>query len=295
MLKNRFTKWVFTLGACLAVGLTASAQDKGLENPDYRCEGLEATNGTTITISQMRPGFSYTATAIGLDGFDPLLMTVDANGRVTECNDNNEDANEYSVEIPALDLEASGNRRTAQVEFDQPLGGLNDMRIVVSGVDGETGTVLVLIEGMAVTDFDGFGDPILVDITQSLLDADEPVLQTFIVGTEDSLDPSIFLLGGSDGDIAFLQDRDENYFYCDDAGDSRSCFGNSETLDRARIETQDAYRADEFDAMIEIELDLISELEYEQIGFLFNSMGAVFEDANVSYGKYTSMYLINIG
>ncbi|NOG51547.1 MAG: hypothetical protein HND48_20570 [Chloroflexi bacterium] len=44
-------------------------------------DGIAFNNGVEVVVN-MRPGFSYTATAIGIGDFDPIIAVSDENGNI---------------------------------------------------------------------------------------------------------------------------------------------------------------------------------------------------------------------
>ena len=68
---------------------------------DVTCpDGRRITNGVKVTVVQMRTGFDYTATAVGINGFDPVLAVLDPQGRAALCNDDERNAANYSADLP---------------------------------------------------------------------------------------------------------------------------------------------------------------------------------------------------
>ena len=83
----------------LIVAAPAAAQANGVS---VTCtDGRSFDNGIEVTVVQMRSGFTYTATAIGLNGFDPVLAVLDSSGNGL-CTDDNRDVAGYTVSLPTL-------------------------------------------------------------------------------------------------------------------------------------------------------------------------------------------------
>jgi hypothetical protein len=101
----------------LLVGMpTAAAQGYSVD-----CDnGSSFTNGVEVRVVQMRAGFTYTATAIGIDGFDPVLAVLNESG-TGFCSDNAREAADYSADLPTVGS-VSSSTSSAQVRFDQNNG-----------------------------------------------------------------------------------------------------------------------------------------------------------------------------
>ncbi len=216
------------------------------------CGRVAFENGVEFQVVQMRSGFTYTATAIGLNGFDPVLAVFDPVTMDGDCIDNNRDAAGFEVDLPTTGhVIADGS--ASQVQFSQRSGqGLADVSLVVGGVDNTAGEFVLLLEGMAVTNADGFGDPFRVFIYPGMVGYGTP-LSVYMFGVPNSLDPLLFI---HDGDGNFLEDNDSNPLACDDSG-TDSCWGVSDFLGRSYVtRTQGRLlRGDDFDSMIWLALD----------------------------------------
>ena len=64
-------------------------------------DGTSFSNGVEVIAHQMRVGYTYTATAIGLNGFDPVLAVLDAQTGQGLCNDDSDSAASYAVDLPS--------------------------------------------------------------------------------------------------------------------------------------------------------------------------------------------------
>ncbi|MBC7810416.1 MAG: hypothetical protein H7175_04680, partial [Burkholderiales bacterium] len=80
--------FVFLLLGLLSLGVLAgpvNAQSAGIT---VTCDnGQTINNGMEVTVIQMRSGFTYTATAIGINGFDPVLAVIDTTTGSGLCTD----------------------------------------------------------------------------------------------------------------------------------------------------------------------------------------------------------------
>lgn len=193
--------------------------------------GVSFSNGVEVIISQMRSGFTYTATAVGLNGFDPVLAVLDSNGNGL-CNDDDANAANYAANLPTTGRVNASNF-SSQVRFDQNSSEtFADVSLVVGGFGDQTGEFLLILEGMAVTSGDNAGDPFLVGVTQQMLNSGVPLTVYMLTRGTSGVDPYIYMI---DGDGNPLQDGSGNDVYCDDAGNSGTCFGDSVQLDNYNV------------------------------------------------------------
>ena len=242
----------------------------GAENLTVTCDaGLEISNGTAITIVQMRPGFNYQATVIGIDGFDPVLMVVQENGETGYCNDDDDRAALYTANLPGIG-NISGNDSNARISFSQNSNALADMALVVGGYDGTGGEFLLVLEGMAVTAADEQGDPFAVLVTQSMVESGIP-FRIYMIGKTTNLDP---LMTAVYSDFsAFITDENDDLISCDDAGNFELCWGNSLSLSSAQIITasNSRFTGDSADAMLMIDPEEAAQNDLESMTFLMSS------------------------
>jgi hypothetical protein len=190
--------------------------------------GLEFNNGVEFQIVLMRAGFTYTARVIGLNGFDPVVAVYESGTlRNGTCVDDSPDMQGYEVNLPTTGR-IRASRTDAMVRFDQRSGdSLKDMSITIGGVNDMAGDFVLLLEGMAVTEFDGYGDPFRVLVTPGVVGRGTPLF-IYMLGISSRLDPLTFLHDGN-GNVFTLDDGTE--IFCDDAGDSRGCWGDAGTSD----------------------------------------------------------------
>src|SRR5690242_10145881 len=99
--------------------------------------GAQFSNGVEFRVIQMRAGFTYTATAIGLNGFDPVLAVLNADGTGL-CSDDEPVAASYSVNLPTTGLIAATSL-SSQVTFNHSdPSGFQDISLVVGGFGDQT-------------------------------------------------------------------------------------------------------------------------------------------------------------
>jgi hypothetical protein len=251
---KRMLHWLvasLSLTLMLAVVIPASAQSKTSTltsggGVDVTCtNGAHITNGVEIVVN-MRPGYTYTATAIGINGFDPVLAVLNASGSGL-CADDDATAAGYSANLPTTGA-VPASHLSARVSFNQTSSsGFEDVHLVVGGYDGAEGEFLLVLEGMAVTREDGTGalagDPFFVRITPNMVASGVP-LTAYMISLDNRLDPMIRLVGDNHRDI----------LVCDDAG-TANCAGQSWNLSTSYIShSRGRLGGYQYDAMLSIDL-----------------------------------------
>jgi hypothetical protein len=200
---------------------------KGGGGMDVTCpDGTEIKNGVQVTVS-MRPSFTYTATAIGKDGYDPIIGVGDSSG-INLCKDDDKTAGQYSVSLPTSGvLDASTS--SSQMPFFHSNSGFSTISLVVGSADGSSGEFVLVLEGMAVTSNDGkgegAGDPYSVQLNQAMVDSGVP-LSIYMIAKVEKLDPFMQL---TDADNKVIVLDDGSRVECDNAG-TKSCWGDSQDL-----------------------------------------------------------------
>lgn len=241
----------YALGGQTTTNIASTSNQSGGYSLD--CGSIGFSNGVEFQVVQMRSGFSYTATVIGLAGFDPILAVFDPTTMDGECIDDSRDAANFEVDLPSTGRIASDST-ASQIQFSQRSGqGLADVSIVVGSVDSTAGEFVLLLEGMAVTNLDGFGDPFRIFVFPGMVGYGTP-LSVYMLGINNSLNPLMYL---HDGDGNAVEDADKQTVYCDDAGFTDYCWGASEVLDRSLVTRTSGrlLQADELDAMLYFPLD----------------------------------------
>ena len=195
----------------------------GSSGMSVTCEdGRRFDNGIEVRVIQMRSGFNYTATALGLDGFDPILAVLDANGNGL-CTDDDSTAANYSAWLPTTGEVAPSNVNSQITFANTSRNAFADISLVVGGFNNAMGEFVLILEGMALTSADGAGDPFAMQITPGMI-ASGVTPSVYMISVTSRFDPLIVLI---DSDYNFIQDDNKNFFACDDAGDSGSCWGES--------------------------------------------------------------------
>lgn len=236
---------------------------------------VTCTNGAHIAdgvevIVNMRPGYTYTATAIGIDGFDPVLAVLDASGNGL-CDDDVPAAANYSASLPTTGYVPSSTL-SSQVSFSPDTIGLSDISLVVGGYNGARGEFVLVLEGMAVTSNDGrgfgAGDPYSVRITSNMIASGVPV-SAYMISRDDTLDPY----------VSVVDEQNNPLMVCDDAG-TTSCDGPSSVLSGYYVSQQNGTQLGgyELDAMLN------ASIGQAQSGQYLNYLMTSYEQD--TYGQY---------
>lgn len=243
-------------------------------------DGTQIIGGVEFVIN-VRPGFSYTATALGVDGFDPV-MAVLVEGNIQDCNDDSADAGEYFAVLPTTGDVAS-SRLNSQLPYSNPLSDFANVSIVVGGFAGQAGEFILVLEGMAVTAQDGQGDPFIVSINSNMVNSGVD-LAAYMIGVGNSLDPYMSVVSA---------DGTEELFVCDDGGSFNCDNGVSvEDFGVARSENQASVVGDTFDAMILLSTSNLSDVvpgETLSLPFLMSSY------QQTSTGDYLVIFHAGVG
>ncbi len=251
--------------------------------------GASFDNGVEVMVVQMRAGFTYTATAVGMNGFDPVLAVLDADGRGL-CADNTADAASFSVDLPTTGLVPASNT-SAQVSFSQTSGqNMADVSLVVGSVGNTTGEFVLLLEGMAATSADGAGDPFAVRLTPGMVASGIP-LSVYMFSVTTALDP---LISHVYSDFSAVYDTNNNRIYCDDAGSTSLCWGESASLANSYVTRGGGRRLGGFgaDAMLSIPLsgyELSSDPDSNFLNFLMTSY------QQSTFGDYMIAFHVGLG
>jgi hypothetical protein len=283
----RFISLLLSLTVLSLIVIPVQAQEFDINSARVACpDGTEISNGAEIQIN-MRPGFTYTATAVGIDGFDPVIAILDENG-VQACNDDEPDAANVTADLPTTG-EVSGSDTDAQLPFSHNFNSFATISIVVGDYEGQTGEFLLILEGMAVTSADGngdgAGDPFSAHLTQNMVNSSVP-LSVYMLSAGGDLDSYIEFVD-SDNEVIVLDEGER--VECDDAGDSDNCWGESYDLSRARVGNT---RGRDTDSMMSIYLEgfpLDPDPEFNYFNYLMTS----YEQA--SFGDYIVVFHMGVG
>ena len=262
---------------------TAGTAQVGVE---VACDGgANITNGAEVIVIQMRSGFTYTATAIGLNGFDPVIAVLGETGQGL-CNDNDAVAAGYELSTPTTGA-VFGDSTSAQIFFSQNVGQFADVSLVVSDVQGRGGEFVLILEGMAVTEADGVGDPFAITMSPNLLASDiDPTV--YMIANVVQLDPVISMPDGDDP--SQILSVNGELVLCDDAGDDDLCYGNHATLVGHGIEGSNGrIPGGDVDAMLQIPLSGdTSTLEWLELVYLMSGYDYS------TFGEYTLLFHMGV-
>jgi hypothetical protein len=247
-IRRRFAVTLIVALLALLSTVAVQAQSSGMS---VTCDnGATFDNGVEIIVNQMRSGFNYTATAVGLNGFDPVLAVLDEAGNGL-CSDDDSNAGRYSANLPSAGrVNASG--LSSQVTFAQTSGNaFHDVSLVVGGFNNASGEFLLILEGMAVTDGDGSGDPFSVNVTPGMVASGVPLTTYMLTRGTSGVDPLMYL---ADGDNVAVDGSGVDII-CDDAG-TTSCWGSSTALDNYNVTINTGTLPGwQYDSMLSLSLD----------------------------------------
>ena len=163
----------------------------------FMCNGVEVPESTLVTFEDVRPGFTYQVTVLGLDGFDPVIA-LEAEDGSGMCNDDAAVAVGSQVSVPGSGL-VTANSLTSQVVFTTS-SAIGDIRMRIGGFGGNGGRYIALFEGLAILPTTE-QDAVTVNVSPAV--QYEP-LYVYMISQDGGLDPYMELAGSS--------------IYCDDAG-----------------------------------------------------------------------------
>lgn len=266
-----------------AVNATFAQNDDGTLT--VTCDdGGTFDNGVEITVVQMRPGFSYTATVLGVGDFDPILAVLN-NDDSGVCTDDTPDIRDFSADLPTSG-EVDGQRTNVQIAFNNGNSrDFNNVRLVVGGEDNMSGEFILILQGMAVTPQDGLGDIFSVRLSEPMINSGVNV-SAYAISITNALDPLLFLVTGEGERIT---DGDDDEVACDDAGSDGLCWGDSVSLEDANVPLSDGTPLPgyQFDSMLTLPLEDIDP------NLFFNFVVSSYQ--NSTQGDYVMVFHIGIG
>ncbi|MDX1991584.1 MAG: serine protease [bacterium] len=223
-------------------------------------------NGVEIVVLDMPEDATYTATVVGIDGFDPVLAYLDEDGDAV-CSDDSEDAAEYAADLPTAE-NVNEAEVSSQLEFSQESGRSRaNVSLIVGGYNNMEGEFIVIVEGADISRDDDPGDPFAVRVTPGMVEAGVP-LTIYMLAENNDLDPYLYLY---DNDEDVVEDNRGDDIYCDDAGSER-CWGQSDELNRSAVSgSGSAIRPGNLDAMLTIPLQDF-EVDADDESYLFFMM-----------------------
>lgn len=214
-------------------------------------EGASFTNGIEFLLRDVPPGENFTATVIGMDGFDPVLAYINPDTGEVRCSDDASNARNYQANLPTSG-DVTASTLNSQLSLTQNSSTVDNMSLVVGGYNSDQGQFMLLVEGLAISADDDPGDVFSVQLTPGLVSSGEPLV-VYMIAADNQLDPLFYL---ADTDLNPFVDGDGLTVQCDDAGNAERCWGTSSDLSQSTV----TYRGDfalpggEFDSMLEIPL-----------------------------------------
>ncbi|PJF21625.1 MAG: hypothetical protein CUN56_10120 [Phototrophicales bacterium] len=199
--------------------------------PDTRaqvtCEdGTQFDNGFEFVIGQLELGRTYVFTAIGINGFDPVLAVINNDTGEGLCVGDTPDAAYFRANLPTTG-EVPPNTLSAQAVYSQNTGQPpSSLSVVVGSPFTQTGEFLLIVEGQSVSSNDGDGDIISIRLTPGMIASGVP-LTVYMMSTQTQLDSYMFLMAPDTGEPFVTPDGET--VICDDAGGT-VCWGQSENL-----------------------------------------------------------------
>lgn len=243
-------------------------------------------NGVEVTVVQMRSGFEYTATVLGLDDFDPILAIFNDEGD-SLCIDDSAEALAYTADLPSSGgVEASSFN--PQLIFNNGAEDeFADVDLIVGSYNSLPGEFLLILEGMAVTTADNAGDPFSVRINDQMVASGVPIT-VYAIADTDALDPLVRLI---DPDFETILDENDEPVYCDDAGNESLCWsGEVNNLDGSYVDIANG----EYQLAIYTSDSILAiPLEEDYAGGYFNFLVTSYEQS--TFGDYTMVFHIGVG
>lgn len=242
----------------LASGVPApDKNNKGGGGINVTCpDDAEIKNGVHISVG-MAPDSTYTATVVGVNGYDPSIALLDGDG-VQLCVDDDTVGADYSLSLPTTgSVDTSGSN--TQMSITNNNSEVTYVSLIIGSPDGSSGEFALVLEGMSVDKSDGKGDGagdlISVQLTQNMLDSGVP-LNVYMMTKVKKLDPVLQLVHA---DNTVVELKDGSVMECDNAG-TDSCWGSSEDLSDSFV--SDAANGDipgtSGDAVMSVPLDGIT-------------------------------------
>mgnify|MGYP000266773046 CR=1 FL=1 len=118
-MKRTLLTFLVTTILLLSIVMPTFAQNSAPEGVTVNCDnGTTIENGVEVIINQMRSGFTYTATAVGINGFDPVLAVLDVSTGDGLCSDDEAAAGRYAANLPSSGS-VTASSLSSQVTFNQ--------------------------------------------------------------------------------------------------------------------------------------------------------------------------------
>ena len=217
--------------------------EEGREGLILNCDGEDVLeDGILLDVAEVAN--PITISALGRSDFDPIMGAfVDETG---QCIDNAPQASFDEVFLPTIETIAS----TANTQATLTEAG----RIIVGDVNNLGGDLALIINGMSIAD-DSSTASISLQVNEGMITAGE-FLTVYAISLDNDFDPFLAQVDRV-GEVQL--DLDELPIQCDDAGDTETCWGDSETLSGYSFVLDEvAVPGFGLDAMLSIPLDDVS-------------------------------------
>lgn len=245
--------------------------------------GAFFNNGVEVVVN-MRQGFNYTATVIGVDNFDPVIAVIDEDG-TTLCNDDDATGAHYIANLPTTGP-IGPSRFTARMPFSYSGSSIGNISLVVGSVGSTAGEFLLVVEGLAVTSRDGSGegagDPFVVNVTSNMV-ASGVDYTAYMIAVTNALDPLITIV---DSEMRIIRLNDGTPLTCDDAGSPGLCFDTAVDLSSSYVSRSNGTRlpGGPYDAMMLLPYDVFTIETGGFISYRFTS------HQQSTYGDYVAAF-----
>ncbi len=178
-------------------GQTGGGAPSGGQELAFSCDGVPVPAATLVTFEDVRPGFTYRVTVLGLDGFDPVIA-LEAEDGSGICNDDEPRAAGSQVGVPGVGL-VRADSLTAQIQFTTG-GAIGDIFMRIGGFGGRGGRYVAVFEGLAIAPSTE-QDAVTLNVSEAVMNES---IFVYMVSELASLDPFMRLAGTN--------------IICDDAG-----------------------------------------------------------------------------
>lgn len=262
----------------------SSSSTNTISGRTVNCDsGARFDNGIEVRAVQLRSGYNYTATAIGINGFDPVLAVLNSQGRGL-CTDDDSTAAKYGAWLPTTGEVRPSNTSSRITFANNSNNAFTDISLIVGGLNNQTGEFVLIIEGMVLSSADGIGDVFSVQLTPGLIKSGvAPSAYMFAVTS--GLDPQISSVNQN---YEYVRDANKAYITCDNAGYT-SCWGSSTDLGGGYyVSRSSGYVAGgSYDAMLTIPTSAGSEWYFYNYAMQSSGLN--------SFGDYVVAFHLGIG
>jgi hypothetical protein len=185
--------------------------------------------GAKLRATQLN-GFTMDVVVVGVDGFDPELTILNAEGEVVVCNADSDDAAEIEVHLPTVDAGPSEGSASASVRVPGDQGRL-DYDIIVTSADGQPGEFVLIWSGAEVFGADNV-DQFVYGTNEGMAEQEVPV--------------NVYLANLTEGDSAYSPSLTVGYgedfsITCAQSSSDSQCDGDHDDLGELNAEGQPAF------------------------------------------------------